>query len=332
MIDDPLLMELFYPFKRTVGLYRSPVSSYSQFKDYVDRNNGIRDCFCSVYPSNLVVDKIFIDIDNKTHPKDVVDVAARLFESILYKGVRVVPTFSGRKGFHIIIRTEKLSPQDCPNLKGVLKAASVVLIASAMGEDPKDLARGGLSSYVDPRTIGDLQRIMRIPNTLRPPDNKLWCVPLPTCFPSMSIDDILEYASEPHIQSYPETRLANLVELAKPIISEFPDIAVAPYTTPVVDVGEGLLSASVIRKLMRPCLWNRINDPNPSHDVRLAATADLLNLGYSPDQLVEFYSRLGWVDFSHELTAKAVKRCVNLHPYSCKTLRFKGIPKVCCSA
>ena len=330
MIDDPRLMELFYPFNRSVGLYRSPIQTYEQFREYIDRNNGIRDCFASVYSSDGYIDKIFFDIDSKTHFSSVRDSAVMLYQHLTSKGYRCIPVFSGRKGFHIHLLLKREQYDSQAKAKSLLKSASISIIADAFGIEVSKLLNGELSRYVDPTTIGDVSRIMRIPNTLRPPQNDLWCVPLPESFPSMSESELTKYAKEPHILDYTNQERPRLKDLASSVIDK---IDIKEQHKAFVNPGvacDALVVDDVVKHVVRPCLYNRIHDANPSHTVRLAMSADMLNLGYSQEQVVDYFSRLGWVDFNRRRTADAVKQCSGLNSYSCKTLRLNNIPKVCC--
>jgi DNA primase large subunit len=93
-----------------------------------------------------------------------------------------------------------------------------------------------------------------------------------------------------------------------------------------------------LEQLLRPCIYNRINNIHPSHPARLAATLDLLAADYSPDEICDLFSVLGWQDFETVETMKQIMSCVKgvkekgYKPYSCRKLREMGMPQIgCCS-
>ena len=85
----------------------------------------------------------------------------------------------------------------------------------------------------------------------------------------------------------------------------------------------------LLERLIRmPCMVERlVDDPNPDHDVRVNATVMLLNVGLSPQTVVDLYERVGWIDFDRQRTRKYV-RGIYKSGYSdqnCQTLRSKGL-------
>lgn len=343
MIADPNILELFFPFEREVGLYRAPIHSYEEFTKYIDQNNGIHDCVVSLYPRSGAINKIVFDIDSKRHPGKALETACRLYLHFSEQGYRVFPVFSGRKGYHLHFMAVSVIPESVPKGKALLKASSTMLLSKAFAEDPHQLLKGGIAKYVDTSVVGDLRQIIRVPNTLRPykPSSsnpgepwstQSWCVFLPETFFNMSQSEILDYAKEPHLQRYSNTRLLDLHDLASPILDDLIiEESSLPQSRPLPHLeGEGLLSHRILKTLMRPCLWNRINEYNPSDTVRLATTADLLSLGFDTSQILSFYSSLNWIDFDSTITAQRIEKCKNLHSYACKTLRYHGIPRCCC--
>ena len=84
-----------------------------------------------------------------------------------------------------------------------------------------------------------------------------------------------------------------------------------------------------LRLLLRPCLYRHIIGIHPSHEVRVAATVDLLQ-NYNPETILEIYSTLGWEDYEEKLCYSQILSCGKYKPYSCSKLKALGIPNSCC--
>lgn len=84
-----------------------------------------------------------------------------------------------------------------------------------------------------------------------------------------------------------------------------------------------------LRQLLKmPCMVDRLlDDPNPDHDVRVNATVMLLNVGLTPQEVVDLYERINWIDFDRQQTEKYVEG-IYRNPVSdmrCDTLRKRGL-------
>lgn len=317
---DPTTSALFGSLPREMGNpYRIVVRSLGRMLRFVERNNGVRDIYTSVYPLNGTIDKLFFDFDGE----DALREAKAVYRYLLDRGYACVPVASGKKGFHIYVLTKPMKYTDL-KAKSALRKAALHIIREALG---------GKASSVDPHTLGNLRQMCRFPNTLRPPENLSWCCYLPPeDFLYMSEKDVAYHVKSPHVYDY------DLEDRALLDLSEFDsggdpeDSARSSNGCMGINV-KGVRIAgrvhSILRSVLRPCLYRHIIMPDPPHCVRVAATVDLLRF-FSPEEVFNFYKELGWDDFNPNITAYQIESCRRLKPYSCRTLRRLGIPEVCC--
>jgi hypothetical protein len=330
LLDDASV-ELFFPWNREVGSFRNRIYTYHEFVNYLDDSNGKSDCFSSYYDSSLSVNKLMFDFDAK-NPLDKLLVYDQFISYITYElKVRVIPVFTGKKGFHAHVRCE---PVETDDRAAVLKAAQIMLLSKAFGIDPEKLLDGEASKIIDTCTIGNLRQLCRIPNTLRPPQNNLYCTFLPEGLEGISLFNLFDHAREPHYYSYSNFKLLNAREFGAPILelvkSKVKKLEEGINTTQL-PAGTGLTSKTIVKTLMRPYLWKEITGANPKHHARLAAAIDLLALGYNPSQVIEVFSHFNWIDWDPIETEKQVKSCVDsdgkliMHPYSRSKLMMHGV-------
>lgn len=321
-IIDRLTLMLFGEFPREVGNpKRRNIYNVYQFEKFIVENNGIRDCFVSIYPKSGVVDKIFFDLDGK----DSLRYAKKLFGYLQGNGYSTVIIASGKKGYHIHLL---LKPSSYFNAKEILTKVTHSILFSAFGKDKKAWA------HIDPHIIGDVRRLCRIPNTLRPPENRNWCVPLPSDrFLDMDEVEVANYIKKPHFSDYvPNGTRPKLTDF--PMEEEDDDFIYEAFKTESKSYSPEFLKRhnEFLANILRPCLYNRIITEHPSHAVRVATTVDLLKVAnLTVDQIVEIYSKLGWEDWDERITRQQIESCKKLKPYGCKKLRQLGIPtKGCC--
>lgn len=286
-----------------------------QFENFIDKNNGYRDCFVGVYSLNLIVDKLFFDFDGDFGE------AKRFYRFLREKGFGVIPVASGRKGIHIYIPLKRKRFYDLFEAKRAVARAGLALVEEAFGKPPATL---------DFHVIGDVKRLARIPNTLRPPENLSYCTYLPDYFDSMSDREIVEHTKSPHSYDYkiePKLTIDELFSGSEDYGQHESSFEPSPLPPGEYDITDG---RAFLSRILRPCLYKRITQRDPPHCVRVASTADLLNLGLTEDQIFRAYSTLGWVDFDPSITRYQITSCKGLKPYSCRRLRELGIPTICC--
>ena len=319
---------LFSPFYREVGEYRKVVYNYKQWVSEIERMSGVENAFTSVYPLNGLIDKIFFDIDSPNIER-AFTIAKKLYSWLLDNGYTAIPVASGKKGFHIYVLLEG----SVYNGKAESEKKELLLNALYYILDKSGLfVNGRVVPEIDERVLGDLKRLTRVPNTKRP-DNGAYTVFLPANFDELDIIDVIAFTRRapkhdfdyeirelPSLYDFPKQKYVPLfltetkTALTKEIITRTPE-SVREY----------------LKRLLRPCIYNTIIDIEPRHHIRVAATIDLQQLGFSAEEVVSVYSKLGWRDFDIEKTTTYVNHIFskNYKPYSCSKLRSIVGTKYC---
>lgn len=201
----------------------------------------------------------------------------------------------------------------------------------------------------DPKILGQPERICRIPNCERIAGSivdgdygpkitdgrgcGLYTIPL-TVDDLATIDPqwLLEHSTEPRAIEVPdddergEMRVWHDYETGHEEESEVPPRPLNPGETEISEDDD--LRALLMDLCRMPCMVERLlDDPNPDHDVRVNATIMLLNVGLSPQTIVDLYSRIGWVDFDRKMTRKQVLSIYRgtYSDRSCRSLRQQGL-------
>ena len=79
--------------------------------------------------------------------------------------------------------------------------------------------------------------------------------------------------------------------------------------------------------LQMPCMYERIKQRNPEHEVRLNAAVLLFNVGFTPEEVIDIFSRVRWVDWNRSKTEYYVRHAWK-HGYSdmnCETAKRLGL-------
>lgn len=339
MTLDRTTRELFCRFPRETGLFRSLVYNQKDLETYLSYNNGIDDCYTSVYSSNLIIDKIFFDFD---YGRQVLEDAKMFYKFCLDNEYPSVPIVSGRKGYHIYLMFRPKIYKEKTRL--LLTKASLSMIKSVYGKFRQEVYCYPSGKRVqvfrnedrliapDPTVCGDPRRICRLPNTMRPPGNENYCTYLPPGkFLDMSEEDVEVHMKSRHSYKYNvESKL-----LLTDFDYDFEEEESLEWETLTRAENTPSNPSLFLRFLLRPCLYRHITSIHPSHPVRVAVTLDLLQ-SYDTGTIISIYESLGWEDFSIEETTSQVLDCEKrlrekqYKPYSCSKLRAFGIPNSCC--
>lgn len=313
---DKTTLKLFGKFPREVGNpARSVVYNLKGLENFIINNNGIHDCYASVYPLTGEIDKISFDADGK----GALSESKQLYKNLRSQSFKVIPLVSGKKGFHLhaLMKPKKYNPG-----KELLLNSTLKILEDAFGVNEKGELR---CKSIDSHTFGDVRQIFRIPNTLRPPENRNWCTFLPQDeFLDMTYIDVAEHMKTVHTYQYTGDLL--------PTLEEFPEtkVKMKPITTIETDeeitVGKG---HPILKNVLRPCLYRHIRSSNPCHAVRVATTVDLLQF-FTSSEIFRMFGSLHWSDWNPETTRYQIDHCRGLQSFSCKTLKRKGIPRKCC--
>ena len=344
---DRTTIKLFSPFFREVANpKRRLIKGVWEFLRFIEQNNGVNDCYIDLYPwpFNGLIDKLFFDVDGINGYGEALPYAQKFYEFLTEeKGLSVIPVASGKKGFHLYVL---LKPRKYENAKELLYKVEyslivecfgnvkAVTVTDAKGKDHPTLRNERGLIYFDPKVIGDVRRFVRVPNTLRPPENLNYCTYLPPDgFLRMTERTVAEHMKEPHVYDYnldgdfPALHeLEVLPDLEARLKCRNGDFAVH---APKMDLAPKNV-LKFLKPLLRPCLYNRITQPEPRHAVRVAVTVDLLQAGLSKDTIFNIYKALGWRDWDPDITRYQIEHCEYLKPYSCAKLRRLGIPRECC--
>lgn len=348
---DPVTVEMFSPFTREVANpNQRRVFNRDQFERFIDENNGLSDCYASILPYPYIrPDVIYFDFDDERGIKYSVDDARKFYMWLLEEEFTVIPIMSGKKGFHFYVKVNggrNLLQQQAKMLMhnaGYFMIESVfghvreIIVRGADGKDRRKLRNKERIIAVDPTVIGDVRRISRIPNTLRPPQNLTWCTFLPVDWHNtMDLIDLIEHMKSTHSYKYPTHRVPQIEGFPKPDkkFEDRTDWNPISNGTPLVVTNAN----EFLKRITRPCLYRHAMSGAPVHAVRAAMTLDLLTAGMTPDEVFGIYGKLGWSDWKPEVTRTQIESlawrngdgALKLRPYSCKKLRAYGVPIRCC--
>lgn len=327
---DKTTLTLFGEMPREVGKKRSYIDTTNKLTKYVMKHNGIEDCFVSTTTLDGLITEIFFDIDSPLGIEGAIEDFKKLYKWLIDHPYNPVPVATGKKGFHIHVRLKPKRYIDALEAKQKLKNATMWILSEVFGYDDRKVIK---TTVIDPHIIGDIRRPCRIPNTLRPPENNSWCIYLPQHVEDLSVTDITRLTKAPQEWDgdlWEDSRL--------PALEDFPT---APEGLRVIcdngrdeienipDTGFTLRGNVMLKNLLRPCLYRHMIRDNPAHEVRVAATADLLQF-FSPGDILNMYKTLNWIDFDADYVAYQIGSIKGLIPYSCTRLRELGIPKTCC--
>jgi len=307
---DPLTRQLFGIYPREVANpSRQVVHNERDVENFLIYNEGIRSCYISLYPLTGEITSILFELDGYAR---ALEDAKKIYKYLTDAGEVVVPVASGRKGIHLYLLLKPKKYGSVKEAKLILYAKTYSILISVFGEDDYN------KTTVDTSTIGDVRQIIRIPGTRRPPRNNSWCTYLTPGFMDSTWLDIINYTKMPHHM--------DRVPIPTTTLDDIPDPSI-PIKAPQLNNLDTSIPISgnwFLEGVLRPCLYRGIMQPNPIHDVRVAATIDLL-ISCSPHEILQIYSDLGWVDFDSDETRKQIQTCMKYERYECPTLKRKGI-------
>ena len=308
---DSKILSLFNIFPRDIGIpnpirkkdfYRREVTNFKEFYHYLTLMTGSnKGAYASVYDNNpeVTLDKVVFDLDNELNLNKALEDTISLVNRLQEKNIPYAVTFSGRKGFHVY---------------GFLKPVKLSRDVGAyyLKTLQEELAEGIES--VDRHLIGDIRRMIRIPNSL---NNRHYCAPLPVNFQKMSIEEILDYSKKPHGLHFSHGELKPIQELvgsnvSLPKKSNTKDEEILQDNTGIVpDIG-------ILEEVIRPYVLEAVKKPNPPHIVRLDFVSELMFLGLTQEQILSVIKKLNWEDFDVEATKYQIRKVFEkkLKPYS----------------
>jgi hypothetical protein len=313
---------LFGDFPREVGVpARQTINSAQELENFILKNNGVKDCFASIYSNTGVVDKLFFDIDSPNGFLKSRSAATRVYNYLITNGFTAVAILSGKKGFHIYVPIvpETLTKDEA---KDKLHQASIYIFEKSLTEAER--------TFIDMSVIGDIRRIARIPNTLRPPKNIMHCVVLPPNWTDLSDVELVNLAKNPNfirLDWEPRHKLSELPMSQNTYLDVEVDSDV--HLAKIYSVHNEALN-NVFSDLCKPCVKYFMLSVKPPYYARLAATVELLEC-YKPDTIVDLYLQIGWSNFDLNKTIDQINKIAREKTrnrdlkISKKTLRKHGI-------
>lgn len=350
---------LFGKTPRFVGLVGSelPPKQRDQFvafdrgllKMFLERNHGENNMYTRVShigeTSASVVDKIFLDFDAEkpNRPEhelfremredravadnilgDVVEDVRAVAEWIEDMGWPAVGVFSGM-GVHIHILTKE-RPEPTEHLRTTAK---------------KIESEAGLSTLDNKGTKeGDFNRLCRLVNAPRIGSNgeplRVYTIPLELReLADTTPEELLELSMTPRQIELPRVKEHDRPELRiwqdYKTSSKDDDVALEaePLSEQTLEVVDGELEKFVKEALQMPCMYERLMSRNPDHSVRFNSAILFFNLGLTPDEVQDIYSRLGWFDYDPEITSSILNQIYEkgYASMSCQTLQERGLCK-----
>lgn len=350
---DTIQRELFGRFPRSVGNpHQWIVHSPEELEVFLDYNNGSRNCYSSICyfpPGKVVGDKVSYDLDSPKkdtgfydvegdHIKveimrdepdkadevlgNVCDEAGHLAKESMKNGIPVVGVFTGM-GIHVHqLFQEEENPMDA-----ITSTAMKVI-------DDLNL------DTVDGVPVGDVQRIMRIPNCQRIHVEGLYeekeRVPCDLFTVPLSSEELIEFGPQELLEISKGPREIDLEYLPdRPemrIFDDYLDEHVQQRESRNLEIGmdefEDEEVAQMAKKLLKmPCMYERVIQPNPGHEVRRNLAVMLFNIGFDVDQAEAFIRRLKWRDFNPKITKKQLQHIWKngYADMSCRTMQTKGL-------
>ncbi len=314
---------LFYSFPRKVGNPKQwTVNDDKSFEDFVVMNNGINDCFVSVYAlpdhqtSAITIDKIYIDLDGIPQ---ALDDAKMIFNYCQDNNIPVIPVASGKKGIHLYILIKPMS-QRVSYVKKLLYMKTIGLLKQIF---PKQIPE-----TIDFHCIGVTSQITRIPDTQRPFPLRSYCAYLPDTFVNWNWHGLNNWTKEPDF-NIDHSSIFSMKKLDMLTLPSADLPTNVRTSNQYLDKVESMVWDIKLKKILRPCLYRHITSSNPCHNARLAVSTDLLHF-FQPKDIASMFQKLNWRDFDYDTTLYQIKSCLNYEVWSCSKLIEKKLPRKCC--
>ncbi len=305
-VESEWLAHVKDDFPRELFTWREIVGSDVLFLSRIKEQFGRRNIFCSVYPTDIrekeTVDCLFYDMDCS----DLSD-AHREMRTIVRHSMNRLDYepriyFSGMKGFHFYFDFEPVK------LEANFRSLSAKFL---------DFLKVP-TNPIDWHTVGDIQRISRVPFTTHIKSGRM-CVPID---PAWSLRRILSESKKCRIEkTVSPTNNKNV----RDIFEKFNDPNL--YPTPTIKINTHDISEF---NSIRPCLTAKMESTHPSHSTRLAFVVEAVYNGWSESEIIGAFSHVE--DFGvGDVTTKQVRYTLQkvsdgLKPWKCLTLKER---KVC---
>lgn len=177
-------------------------NSEEDLQRYIAENN-CTDCFLTVYAftvydqttrdkTTAMIDTVPLDFDEEEHPENALEDVRKVVKWAKRHGLHIRIHYSGNKGFHVFIDIDHVSLQ-YPH--------------KALRKFVESMQESAGFNTIDLVVTGDLDRVIRIPNTIHGKTGR-YCIMLdPRDVMFLSMDDIEYAAKQP--SDYKQTRIPN---------------------------------------------------------------------------------------------------------------------------
>jgi len=311
---------------------RSVILSQKELDLFIQKFSGVQDPFVGsfIYKGDVgstTVDKLPFDFDDE-HKGYAFKFAEWLYENKI--GYVAIGTYFDRYHIYIPVYPQKLTPLE-------LQESQLSLLEQA---GVYEEVENGNGKYYQPMSdvhiIGDIRRVMRIPNTPRLPKKEggeiiSYCTYLPQNFYDMDKTLLYSILKHPNDMETPDFFPRPLYEIVKPLTRQFRNIVKNTtnkgHNSVEYTPTDPLLQ--FVQSILRPCIFSSLVSPNPPHFIRVAATIDLRELGLSHMEIFDIFSRLDWIDWNADTCDYQVSDVMGkeqLNPYSCTKIRNAGVP------
>lgn len=260
-----------------------------------------------------------------------------------------VPHFTAKKGVHIfpLFHPEKFQDSElitnlfyffidqakCYNIQKIkiCKSCERTVESNTCACGSKSLKTQIIKiPHPDTVVVSDLKRLCRLPGCKR--SNGLYCIAIPPeDFISMEPMDLFEMAKTP-TQSVPvkePTIKMSEFEFKKMDIDQFHTNKTSydyAMDSTIVSLPDDV--KLIIEKMFpQGCLRTKLPTLEPRDEIRYGAVCHLRNIGMPVQDIITFFSRLGWRDYDFQKTASRVKniygnkRC----RFSHRKMRLQGL-------
>jgi len=275
-------------------------------------------CYLSVQPYRgpdqvYALEKAFFDFDSKTTPPDLEKAwneAIHFVDALQkYYGVRSLPVFSGRRGYHIyawLWRTVEVRPNQEVWAKTIYKTLQDKLL------------KGLHYETLDPEVLGDIKRLARVPYTIHEKSGQV-CIPLTEKREKLWLlgNSLEEYR-----------RKGIGPDLFQAVVKEVKTEERIRAKLQAFRKGEG---KRFVGKGVRPCIEAALQNPDLSHKMKVAIVAEHHRAGLSPSEIERLFTTRP--DYEAKRTEYQVNHIVKggYRPFRCSTIHALGFCLPSCS-
>jgi len=220
-----------------------------------------------------------------------------------YYGVRALPVFSGRRGYHVyafLQQTVEFNPDQERLAKAVYKTLQSKLL------------RGLRYKTLDHEVVGDLKRLARVPHTKHEITGKI-CVPLTVDGGEVSLEGF-------SFEGYRRGGISP--DVFQTVVREVLDVERMKAKVQAFRKKAGRRRFTTGR--VRPCVEAALKNPNLNHKMRVAAVAEYHAAGYGRNEIRDLFRTQ--TDYEAAKTEYQINQIVSggYRPFRCSTIQVLG--------